>query len=692
MKTDKGREKKKIYRRWRTVLLIVSAFVLGLAVMAVILMRKKETPPIEEEIVEVVTWPAGISPTTLYQLEYSVDSYEKKAIFSYHGGADDLYHLYLKNPDGSLNLICTTHYVKDRGIEEGGISDLRGHKGGVQISVSFGENGDFDIPSIGETITFVMEAENASDLLPKGETVAKAVTLSYRDFLDMDIEAEFSELGDNRYRLCWNETGASGYRVEMKKQTEDNWETVAELEDYSVCEYDTGRLDSYQDYQYRVVAVSGGKEMSCSDEVSIHTGITIMYATVWPTKTLTLYETADKSKKIGSVYAEQSYCALGEENGMFLVYTPDGNGYIDSNYCMINLPDYLGNLCDYNITNSYYSNYMAHNYEIPGVSGMVTAGYENVLLADGTFLVPLLYPVTQKLITAAEKAREDGYVIKIYDSFRPYVATRSIYDITAKQLDDPIPDKEMQRLELNDYLLLKNAGLLPVTQGGTDEYGTMEEIAEKEAESTGETEKNTDDVTIAQEEDSSEDETMSPGDTEGSDKGSVSENEAVSDNAVTEVKPVIQIMTYCRMMMGSKYPLQVFLAQNGSRHNLGVAMDLTLERADTGEEIEMQTRMHDLSQYSVLQENNDMANLLGSYMLGSGFTGLYSEWWHFQDNDAKDDLNPVSVKNGVSVEGWKVDSRGVRYRLADGTYQEGLYQTDGKEYMFDEDGYLVENK
>ena len=144
--------------------------------------------------------------------------------------------------------------------------------------------------------------------------------------------------------------------------------------------------------------------------------------------------------------------------------------------------------------------------------------------------------------------------------------------------------------------------------------------------------------------------------------------------------------------MGSKYPLHVFLAQNGSRHNLGVAMDLTLERADTGEEIEMQTRMHDLSQYSVLQKNNDMANLLGSYMLGSGFTGLYSEWWHFQDNDAKDDLNPVSVKNGVSVEGWKVDSRGVRYRLADGTYQEGLYQTDGKEYMFDEDGYLVENK
>ena len=121
-------------------------------------------------------------------------------------------------------------------------------------------------------------------------------------------------------------------------------------------------------------------------------------------------------------------------------------------------------------------------------------------------------------------------------------------------------------------------------------------------------------------------------------------------------------------------------------------MDLTLERADTGEEIEMQTRMHDLSQYSVLQENNDMANILGSYMLDSGFTGLYSEWWHFQDNDAKDALNPVSVKNGVSVEGWKVDPRGVRYRLADGTYQEGTYQIDGKEYTFDEDGYLVDNK
>ena len=98
--------------------------------------------------------------------------------------------------------------------------------------------------------------------------------------------------------------------------------------------------------------------------------------------------------------------------------------------------------------------------------------------------------------------------------------------------------------------------------------------------------------------------------------------------------------------------------------------------------------MHDLSFNSELGRNNGSADLLAGYMLDAGFRGLYSEWWHFQDDEVKNRLNPVSVREGVSIEGWMVDDKGVRYRLADGTYVTGEYNIDGTVYMFDDFGYI----
>ncbi len=68
--------------------------------------------PEKEETVDVVSWPEGIMPGTLYQLEYEVDPEEKKVVSCYRGGADDLYHLYLKHTDGSLETVCAMHYEK----------------------------------------------------------------------------------------------------------------------------------------------------------------------------------------------------------------------------------------------------------------------------------------------------------------------------------------------------------------------------------------------------------------------------------------------------------------------------------------------------------------------------------------------------------------------------------------------------
>ena len=141
-------------------------------------------------------------------------------------------------------------------------------------------------------------------------------------------------------------------------------------------------------------------------------------------------------------------------------------------------------------------------------------------------------------------------------------------------------------------------------------------------------------------------------------------------------------------MTNGVYGLGNFLAAGGSMHNFGVALDLTMERLDDRAALPMQTSMHDLSWYSDIYRNNANANLLRSYMLGAGFGGLTSEWWHFQDNDAFNTVKPANRWAGVTPEGWRRDDTGWRYRQADGTYCRETERTiDGIAYRFDGNGY-----
>ena len=55
-------------------------------------------------------------------------------------------------------------------------------------------------------------------------------------------------------------------------------------------------------------------------------------------------------------------------------------------------------------------------------------------------------------------------------------------------------------------------------------------------------------------------------------------------------------------------------------------------------------------------------------MTAEGFSGLTSEWWHFQDDETRKKVSPARGETGVSAEGYKVDDRGIRYRHADGSY------------------------
>jgi D-alanyl-D-alanine dipeptidase len=75
-----------------------------------------------------------------------------------------------------------------------------------------------------------------------------------------------------------------------------------------------------------------------------------------------------------------------------------------------------------------------------------------------------------------------------------------------------------------------------------------------------------------------------------------------------------------------------------SRHNQGVAIDLTVVELATGRELEMGTpfdefssRAHTANAAGAVAEHR---RLLGDAMAAEGFVNYVSEWWHFSYNVA----------------------------------------------------------
>jgi len=89
-------------------------------------------------------------------------------------------------------------------------------------------------------------------------------------------------------------------------------------------------------------------------------------------------------------------------------------------------------------------------------------------------------------------------------------------------------------------------------------------------------------------------------------------------------------------------PLYVADPKVGSLHNFGVAVDLTLADQTTGQPLDMGTK-YDYFGYpaypdreaqmlragKISQKHIDNRKLLREVMLSAGFTGIGSEWWHF---------------------------------------------------------------
>lgn len=514
--------------------------------------------------------------------------------------------------------------------EEHGTSEVKQVKEN-KTQITFGQGKELPLPEWDQQETFFFTVQRQGTGYAFYGQEAAQISVVGEDFLDREVNLVLEDLGQNLCRLNWQETKGEYYEVQTRMEDEQEWTTLKVVTREDGLTYDSDKLEPFKHYEFRVAAV-GGQTMkdsqfaAVSDVQAIDSGASPLYCTIWPTKELKVYSDASKSATITMAEAGKAYCVIGEAEGLFQVLTEAGTGYINSNHCMINLPEFLGDICAYDITNSYDCLYMVHEYEMKGITGTTVTGYSNVRLKDKSFLVPLLYPTALMLEDAALEARNMGYRLKIYDAYRPNKTTVSLYNEMEDMLDQPLPSKT--------YTGKKVTLVMPEPEEPVQETGPNGELLPTEA-------------------------------------------------------PEEPVLTYRFVMTNDEWPTHNFLAKGTSKHNRGIALDLTLEELETGKELKMQTSMHDLSWYSSRGRNDSEAKILTKIMTGAGFGTIKSEWWHFQDNDALNNLKPAVLKNGVSCQGWTADVQGWRYREKNGEYITDCTETiDGHAYLFDAEGYI----
>lgn len=564
-----------------------------------------------------------------------------------------------------------------------------------------------------------------------------------KDLLEDSLTLAWEENGDEQYMLRWEESSAERYELQQWSDREGQWVLQKSYSWKDELSYDTGLLPSCTQVRFRVVGFDTDAQrekeeyLAVSEEVVFRTQPRALYCTIWPIMALDLLEDAQGTGKAGTIPAGTALCVLGEENDKFRVRYEGAYGYIDSRFCMINLPEYLGNLCEYDITNSFSSIFRIHEYDIPEITDGVVRGYEKIRLAEDDYLVPYLYPCTRKLYEAALKVREDGYCLRIYDAFRPNESTRYLYDTVEALLDEQVPGSEEAAQEwaargMTETCLAVLEGLrpevcmtlrgmreeaLPALIGLPPEFLTWTGYLALMGTDPSASEAGGDQLiapgaegiigawqfvqsTTGQElltpEQAAAYTALTPEEQEILRGFTIEEIGALQtlrleELSVARLYLAESMVTYREVMTDNRYRLGSFLAAVTSAHNRGIALDLTLARLETDEELQMQSAMHDLSWYSALAQNNENANLLAKYMKSVGFNDLSSEWWHFQDDETRNAIGlNTYLDKGVSVEGWKKDDKGWRYRLADGGYYQNTTVTvEGRSCTFDEAGYLT---
>ncbi|ONI39982.1 hypothetical protein AN639_01490 [Candidatus Epulonipiscium fishelsonii] len=138
----------------------------------------------------------------------------------------------------------------------------------------------------------------------------------------------------------------------------------------------------------------------------------------------------DHSNIIKTLNTGETFLIKEEVGEWLLVELNTGEvGYISIMNTMINLPDIVPSII-YNVTNSYGSLFRSSGKEIPNVTGLgfYQGIYYNERLGKNEFILPVLYPMAQKIYNAQQLALKQGDTLIIYEGYRPYDLQNLVYE------------------------------------------------------------------------------------------------------------------------------------------------------------------------------------------------------------------------------------------------------------------------
>ena len=121
---------------------------------------------------------------------------------------------------------------------------------------------------------------------------------------------------------------------------------------------------------------------------------------------------------------------IRDEGAFWYVEAGELEGYVDSNYCMIDLADVCPDIL-FEITNASSSIFVSSGYPLDGITGQKLYSRGKVWhskIGREEYLVPIRYDAAQKIASVQLLASFDGYTLKIYDAYRPRSVTMNVRD------------------------------------------------------------------------------------------------------------------------------------------------------------------------------------------------------------------------------------------------------------------------
>jgi len=118
---------------------------------------------------------------------------------------------------------------------------------------------------------------------------------------------------------------------------------------------------------------------------------------------------------------------LSESGDWFHVQAEGGSGWLNSKYCLVNLPDLVPSIV-YDATNAYDSVIHSSGAALPGItgSGLYPGKQPNARLGKDQFIMPVLYPMAKKVYRAQQDALQNGETLVIYEAYRPFAVQMTI--------------------------------------------------------------------------------------------------------------------------------------------------------------------------------------------------------------------------------------------------------------------------